>query len=88
MRRPRAALEAPLERTDKMRQLLDRADDVRRLALDELDAAARRTNTWGSASHRASRDRVERTYDEDALRLQRLEDAELDSELARLPAAP
>ena len=62
------------------------ADDTRRLALDELDATARSTNTWGSAAHRSARDRVERTYDEDALRLQKLEDGDLERELAKLAA--
>jgi|GEM_PF-4665385 len=74
-----------MERADKVRRLLDRADDIRRLALDELDATARRTNTWGTAVHRQGRDRVERHYDEEALRLERLEDQELDRELASQP---
>jgi hypothetical protein len=63
--------------------LLSRADDIRRLALDELDAVARRTNTWGSQAHRSARDKVEREYDAEALRFERLEDDALDSELAR-----
>jgi hypothetical protein len=67
-----------------MATLLARADDVRRLALDELDATARTTNTWGSQSHRSGRDRVERAYDQDALRLEKLEEAGLDQELAAL----
>ena len=73
-----------MERRDKMAILLARADDVRRLALDELDANARTTNTWGAQSHRSGRDRVERAYDQDALRLEKLEDAGLDQELAAL----
>lgn len=81
-------METALERTQKMATLMNRVDDIRRLALDELDATARRTNTWGSPAHRAGRDRVERTYDEDAVRLQRLEDAELEAELAKLSATP
>ena len=72
-----------MERTQKMTILLGRADDVRRLALDELDAQARQTNTWGSQGHRSGRDKVERDYDQEALRCERLEDAALDTELAR-----
>ena len=71
-----------MDRTQKMSILLARADDVRRLALDELDATARTTNTWGSQNHRTGRDRVERAYDQDVLRLQKLEDESLDRELA------
>jgi hypothetical protein len=71
-----------MERTQKMSILLDRAADIRRLALDDLDKTARQTNSWGSPGHRAGRDRVEREYDQEALRFERLEDAELDAELA------
>jgi hypothetical protein len=63
--------------------LLSRADDVRRLALDELDAIARRTSTWGTPAHRTARDKVEREFDAEALRFERLEEAALDTELAR-----
>jgi hypothetical protein len=77
-----------MERSQKLAVLIARADDVRRLALDELDATARRTNTWGSPAHRTGRDRVEAAYDQDALRLQRLEDAELEAELAKAAASP
>ena len=76
-----------MERTQKMTILLARADDVRRLALDELDAQARRTNTWGSQVHRSGRDKVEREYDQAALRFERLEDADLDLELAAASGA-
>ena len=72
-----------MERTQKMSRLLARADDVRRLALDELDDTARKTSTWGTSAHRTSRDRVEREYDQEALRFERLEDAALDAELAK-----
>ena len=71
-----------MDRSQKMSTLLARADDVRRLALDELDATARTTNTWGTQAHRSGRDRVERAYDQDALRLEKLEDEGLDRELA------
>jgi hypothetical protein len=77
-----------MERAQTLATLMSRVDDIRRLALDELDAVARKTNTWGSPSHRAGRDRVEQAYDQDALRLQRLEDAELEQELAKLTTSP
>jgi len=70
-----------VERSEKVTKLLAKADDVRRLALDELDAVARRTNTWGSKEHRAGRDKVEHDYDLDALRFQKLEEEALDKEL-------
>jgi hypothetical protein len=73
----------PTNRAQKLSVLLDRADDIRRLALDELDAHARRTSTWGSPSHRSGREKVEREYDAEALRFERLEDDALDTELAR-----
>lgn len=76
-----------MERGQKMSVLLGRADDVRRLALDELDAVARRTNTWGSQGHRSAREKVEREYDQEALRFERLEDEALDGELQRAPTA-
>jgi len=72
-----------MERSQKMSHLLARADDVRRLALDEIDANARTTNTWGTQQHRSARDKVEREYDQEALRLERMEDAALDLELAK-----
>lgn len=72
-----------MSREDKMAILIARAEDNRRLALDELDATARRTNTWGTKEHREGRDRVESALDQEALRLQRLEEAALDRELAR-----
>ena len=72
-----------MERTQKMSILLERADDIRRLALDELDATARQTNTWGTQGHRSARDKVEREYDQEALRFAKLEDQALDTELAR-----
>lgn len=76
-----------MERTQKLAALMNRAEDVRRLALDELDATARTTNTWGSPAHRAGRDKVERAFDADALRLQRLEEPELDKELQALSSS-
>jgi hypothetical protein len=71
-----------MDRTQKMTILMARADDIRRLALDELDDNARKTNTWGSPGHRAARDKVERAYDQDALRLEKLEEDGLDREFA------
>jgi hypothetical protein len=70
-----------MDRRDKVAKLLAKAEDVRRLALDDLDALARRTNTWGTKEHRSGRDRVENTFDQEALRLERLEDPALDREL-------
>lgn len=77
-----------MERQKKVSLLLDRAEDARQLALNELDAIARRTNTWGTKEHRSGRDRVENAYDQEALRLERLEEAALDAEVVRSAAGP
>lgn len=75
-----------MNREQKISALLNRADDVRRLAMDELDATARRTNTFGSREHRAGRDRVDLAFEQEVLRCQRLDDSALDRELAAEPS--
>lgn len=72
-----------MDRTQKVAILLARAEETRRLALDELDSVARKTSTWGSRDHRAGRDKVEHACDLENLRYQALEDEALDRELAR-----
>ncbi|MEX0784049.1 MAG: hypothetical protein WD557_15520 [Dehalococcoidia bacterium] len=57
-------------------------DDERRLALDELDAVARRENTWGSQEHRKGRERIESLWDVARRRVESLGDEQLDTELA------
>jgi hypothetical protein len=73
-----------VDRDQKVAALRERAEEIRRLALDELDATARKNSTWGSADHRSARDRVERECDQANLRLQTLDDASLERELTRV----
>ncbi len=71
-----------MDRQKKIEALMNReAEDRRRLALDELDAEARRTNTFGSSAHRSARDRVEAGYDSARVAFERLSEAELDQAL-------
>ncbi len=72
-----------LDRNEKVSILLARAEEVRRLALDELDAVARKTSTWGSKEHREARDKVEATNNAANARYQKLEGEALDLELAK-----
>ena len=72
-----------MEQNQKVSILLDRAEEIRRLALDELDDVARKTSTWGSKDHRDARDKVEATNAAENLRVQRLDAAALDLELAK-----
>jgi hypothetical protein len=72
-----------VEQKEKVSILLNRAEEVRRLALDELDAVARKTSTWGSKEHREARDKVEATNAAANLRYQKLEGEALDVELAK-----
>ncbi|MGE3075965.1 MAG: hypothetical protein AB7N24_08770 [Dehalococcoidia bacterium] len=72
-----------MEESQKVAILLARAEEVRRLALDELDTVARQTSTWGSKEHRDGRDKVEASNAAETLRLQRLDTAALDLELAQ-----
>jgi isopenicillin N synthase-like dioxygenase len=71
----------------KLSRLLQRADDTRRLAMDELDDIARRTGTFGSKEHRDGRDRVERTFAQETQRFQSLPEEELDRELLKSASA-
>jgi len=72
-----------VNRDQKINKLLEsQADDTRRLALDELDAVARQTSTWGSKEHRESRDKAEKTYDAARRALEGYSDDQLDSALA------
>lgn len=71
-----------MDRQQKINKLLAKADDVRRTAMDELDDVARRTNTFGSKEHRAGRDKVDRDFEQETQRCQRLEETALDLELA------
>jgi hypothetical protein len=72
-----------MDRGTKLTTLLERAEETRRLAMDELDAVARRTNTFGSREHRDGRDRVERLYSQEAQRFETLKEEELDRELVK-----
>jgi hypothetical protein len=72
-----------MNRDQKVANLLARGpDDERRLALDEMDATARRDGTWGSPEHRKGRDRIEGHYDAARRRLEGLAEDQLDRELA------
>lgn len=72
-----------MTRDEKINRLLQRgADDARRLALDDIDAAARTSNTWGSTEHRQARDKTERTYEAERRSFEKLSDDELDRALA------
>ncbi len=72
-----------MERQQKINHLLARADDVRRLAMDELDAIARRTNTFGSKEHRLGREKVDREFDQESQRCSSMTEAALDAELSK-----
>lgn len=72
-----------MDRGTKLMTLLERAEETRRLAMDELDAIARRTNTFGSREHRDGRDKVERQYSQEAQRFETLKEEELDRELVK-----
>lgn len=72
-----------MDRGTKLMTLLERAEEARRLAMDELDAIARRTNTFGSREHRDGRDKVERQYSQEAQRFETLKEEELDRELVK-----
>ncbi len=75
--------EEPMNREQKINQLLERGpDDERRLALDALDDTARKTNTFGSKEHRAGRDTVEKQHDDARRQLQALSDERLEQALS------
>jgi hypothetical protein len=68
-----------MDRQAKINRLLQgEADDARRLALDEIDATARQTNTFGSKEHRDGREKTEKKYDETRRAFEALSDAQLD----------
>jgi len=67
--------------------LARRADDVRRLALDDADQRARETSTFGSQAHRGARDRIEKQHDDQRRALEGLSDEQLEQALAAEPAA-
>lgn len=71
-----------MERQERVNLLLLKADDIRRLAMDELDATARRTNSFGSKDHRSGRDRVDLAYENEVQRCRGLDDAALERELS------
>jgi len=76
-------MEHPVNRQQKINAILERGpEDTRRLALDVIDKEARDTNTFGSAHHRTSRDKVERTYDDARKTLDALSDDQLDALVA------
>jgi hypothetical protein len=78
-----------MNRQDKIASLLGRgADDERRLALDQIDQAARETNTFGSKEHREKRDETEKKHDRARRSYEALTDAELDLALAGRSQAP
>ena len=69
-----------MTREQKINTLLERADDdVRRPALDVIDADARGTNTFGSKAHRAARDKVEAQHSDARKTLETLTETQLDT---------
>ena len=73
-----------MTREQKIATLLARqADDQRRLALDGIDASARKSKTFGSKEHRAARDEVEKIHDTKRHRYEGFTDDQLDDELLR-----
>lgn len=71
-----------MTRGQKITALLARqAEDTRRAALDAIDDAVRRSNTFGSKQHRAARDDVEKAYESEYQRYDKLSDEQLDQEL-------
>ncbi|MBI2765308.1 MAG: hypothetical protein HYX53_05265 [Chloroflexi bacterium] len=72
-----------MNREQKIAALLERkAEDERRLALDEIDRVARETSTFGSKEHRDRRDKVEKQYDDARRLLEGLSDDQLDRALS------
>ena len=72
-----------MNRQNKINSLLGQgADDERRLALDQIDQAARVANTFGSKEHREKRDETEKKHDRARRSYEALTDAELDRALA------
>jgi hypothetical protein len=72
-----------MNREQKINRLLERGpDEERRLALNDLDDIARKTNTFGSKEHRAGRDAVEKQHDDARRELQALSDERLEQALS------
>jgi hypothetical protein len=72
-----------MNREQTINRLLERGpDEERRLALNELDDVARKTNTFGSKEHRAGRDAVEKKHDDARRELQALSDERLEQALS------
>ncbi len=72
-----------MNRQEKINQLMGRsADDVRRLALDAIDATARQTSTFGAKEHRDARDKTERQHDDARRAFDGYSDDQLDAALA------
>ncbi len=80
-----------MDRNQKVTRLLELGpEDTRRLALDEIDRAARAgagggfdtQHGFGSAEHRLARERVEKTYDAARRSLEAMSDSQLDEALA------
>ncbi len=65
-------------RAGKLRLLLLRADDARRMDMDRIDEHARTTNTWGSNEHRQARDSRERDFEATLKSFDKLSDDQLD----------
>ena len=75
-----------MNREQKINELLARGDDdVRRLALDEIDNAARQANTFGSKDHRAARDKVESRHDDARRGYEGLSELQIDAAIAGPP---
>jgi hypothetical protein len=74
-----------MDRQQKLNQVLARVEHRRQHAMNELDAIARRTNSFGSKEHRSGRDKVDRDFEQESSRCERLEDNALDLELAKVP---
>ena len=77
-----------MNRQEKVNQLMGRsADDVRRFALDAIDATARNTSTFGGKEHRDARDKTEKQHDEARRAYEGFSDDQLDAALL-VPPAP
>lgn len=73
-----------MNRDQKVNALLAKGDDdVRRLALDEIDDGARRGNTFGSKEHRAARDRVEERHNDARKGFEALSEGQMDAAIDR-----
>ena len=78
--------EPQMARAGKLRLLLQRADDARRMDMDRIDEHARATNTWGSNEHRHARDSRERDFEATLKSFDKLSDDQLDRAIE--PSSP